>query len=77
MLNFKLIKKENELVEYRYYPEKSTDYGTVTASTDGELISIDSAVDDEFNTYALHLLSRIRKFAKDKSFDEEGMIAWY
>ena len=78
MLKFKMIEKNDDIVTYRYWPEQDAEYGEVTAKTkDGELVSMRLALEDEFKTYAFHMLSRIRKFAKDKSFDEDGMIAWY
>lgn len=75
MLKFRLIEKNADIVVYRYWHETCTEYGEVTVKIeDGELVSMNLAPEDEFKWYAFHLLSRIRKFAKDKKFDEYGMI---
>ena len=76
MLRFKMLMREGNIIEYEYYPEGESEKGTIRVDVNGEVINIILAANDRNRRYALHLLSRIRKFVKNGKFEEEGMIAW-
>jgi len=78
MLKFKLIERREGKLVYRYFPEGKEDYGVVSYDKRTDTTTIETlAKEDEFQWYALKMLSRIRKMKEKGSFDTEGMVAWY
>ena len=78
MLTYEIIENGNELVSYKYFPEKSKEFGSLTVNKNTKaLVSQALAPDDEFRVYLLKMYKRIRKFIDDNHFRETGLVAWY
>ena len=78
MLKFALIEERENKVFYEYYPEGGSESGIVSFNKQTGDGSIETVADnDKHQRYAMKALKRIREMASNKSFEKEGMIAWY
>lgn len=78
MLTYNLIKETNETVVYDYFPENGKVSGTVSYDKKSNKCSIVTSPEiDKHQIYAQKMFSKIREYASNKSFEKEGIIAWY
>ena len=78
MLKFVLVEEKEDRVVYEYYPEGGSEYGTVSFDKKTGNGGIETLADnDRHQRYAMKALKRIREMASNKSFEKEGMVAWY
>ena len=81
MLEFKMTKETESIVEYKYFPEGDDVFGIVQYDKINKKCSIIKYApnydNSEFAPYAIQFFSRIRKYAAEGSFQQEGMVAWY
>lgn len=81
MLEFKLLNETESYVEYKYFPEGKEEYGIVRYDKINKKFSVIKYAYPHdkpgFSFYTLPLFSRIRKYAAEGCFQEEGMVAWY
>ena len=78
MLNYILVEETPKKVVYKYYPEGGTEAGVVSFDKESNTNSIVTLSEhDKHQRYAQKLFKRIREFANSKSFEKEGLIAWY
>lgn len=67
----------DQMVRYRYFPEKSKKSGIVALNRDtGERI-LEKALEEYGNTYAAHALRRIEEYQRNGKFPEKDVIVWY
>lgn len=77
MLKFRKEKVNDDIIEFRYYPEGKNCSGIITMSHNAVLISKIIAANDETEWYAGHMMSRMREMIKLSDFPEQGIVAWY
>ena len=78
MLRFKLIEEKNGVVFYKYYPENEDKSGIVSIDKITKICNINKISSNDSNQiYALKILSRLRKFARDNVYEKDGIVAWY
>ena len=78
MLKFVLVEEEENRVLYKYNPEGGSESGTVSFNRKtGSGIIESLASNDKHQRYALKALKKIREMSSVKSFEREGMVAWY
>ena len=78
MLKFALIEENQSTVLYEYHPEGGTEFGVISLDKKtGECHIETEAENDIYKRYAMKLIKRIREMYNNKSFEKEGMIAWY
>lgn len=78
MLTLKMTSQEAGAIVFNYYPEGRSEYGTIRVNKDtGELSILHTASNDEFGTYKVHAIKRIKTYIQNKSFELEDTVAWY
>ena len=78
MLKFKLIENNDLYISYEYLPEGRKPGGLITMNKKNtDDIKKELALEDEFGSYACHMMSKMRKFIKEENYEETGMIARY
>lgn len=78
MLKFVMVEETKNRVLYEYHPEGGSESGTVSFNKHTGDGSIETLADnDKHQRYAMKALKRIREMASNKSFEKEGMVAWY
>ena len=78
MLEFILIEETGKQLIYRYFPEGKEKSGIVTydkVKSEFEIVQL--AENDEFKSYAYHMINRIRKNVERGIVETEGLVAWY
>lgn len=78
MLTYKLYKTDGDIVFYHYFPEKTGEAGVISINKDtGETTIVKQSGDDFGNRYAFKLIKRLKDFFEDKTYKQDGIIAWY
>jgi len=70
-------KMGNKLIYY-YYPENENRFGVVSFDLESkECMIVKLSENDRHQIYALKLFRRMREFADNNFFEEEGSVVWY
>lgn len=79
MLEYQMIKNENGIVSYSYYPEgKRNNSGVISFNRNNGSAFVEKQSENDFGKrYAFKLIDRIKDFETNNSFQEQGIIAWY
>ena len=78
MVKFVLIEETESRILYAYYPEGSSEFGTVSFDKKAETGAIEVlAPQDKHQIYALKVLKRLREMAIQKFFEKEGLVVLY
>lgn len=78
MLKFRLKSNNDSKLIYEYFPEGKEYSGIVEVIKEtGECHIVKLSENDNHNIYALKMFKRLREYAKNRAFDDEGTIAWY
>lgn len=78
MLRLKLVEETSTKVVYNYFPEQEDNYGTVTLDkSNGEIIDVKIARNDEHKRYMHHAVSKIMEFFANGRYSNEEIVAWY
>lgn len=77
MLRLELVNNTQREVVYNYFPEQENEYGIVSMDKDtGEIGIIKVSPNDMYKRYLFHAVSKIEKYAIEKDFQENDVIAW-
>lgn len=77
MVRIEFVNITEEIVRYRYYPEKSKEYGIVALNRKtGERI-FEKILSEYGKQYAAHAVRRIEEYQKQGTFPEKDLIAWH
>lgn len=79
MLDYRKCSEDIGKTMFEYFVEGRTEErGTVALDhASGEASIEELASTDRFSIYAMHLLSRLRKEAREGSVSDSGTVAWY
>ena len=78
MLKLKLIERKNGKIVFNYYPEGKEECGSLSINEEtGEINVMNMPESDEFGTYKIHAIKRIKEYFKNKNFQVEDIVAWY
>ena len=78
MLLLKLVKINNNVVVYNYFPENSEDYGTIDldlVSKDVRLIK--RAEKYKQSMYLMHAYQGLLRMLDENDFSDTRVVAWY
>lgn len=78
MLLLKLIKINNNVVVYNYFPENTEDYGTIEldlVSKDVRLIK--RAEKYKQSMYLMHAYQGLLRMLDENDFSDTRVVAWY
>ncbi len=78
MLLLKLVKINNNVVVYNYFPENSEDYGTIEldlVSKDVRLIK--RAEKYKQSMYLMHAYQGLLRMLDENDFSDTRVVAWY
>lgn len=79
MLEYRKCGEDSMKLTFEYFVEgRREERGTVSLDLASGEASVDElAGTDGFSIYAMHLLSRLRKEAREGSVSDSGTVAWY
>lgn len=65
-------------IVFNYYPEGENEYGTISINENtGEVNILSIAQNDEFGSYKIHAIKRIKEYFDRRKFIFEDIVAWY
>lgn len=77
MLKYNLIQENENEVLYEYFPEGGKHAGVIKFDKTKEEWHLEKpSKDDKHNRYALKMVKRLREFASNGTFENEGIVAW-
>lgn len=78
MLKYELVKKTEDFVTYKYFPEGKDKFGTICARrSDGAIVEECLAGCEESQWYHRKMIRRIKEFVDNNNFRTQGIVAWY
>jgi hypothetical protein len=79
MLDYRKCGEDIGKTMFEYFVEgRSEERGTVILDHEsGEAVVDELASTDKFSIYAMHLLSQLRKEAREGNVSDSGTVAWY
>lgn len=78
MLKLKFISRDNGKIVFNYYPEGKEKYGSISINEEtGEINILNMADNDEFGTYKIHAVKKMKEYFQNKNFLAEDIVAWY
>lgn len=78
MLILKLVKINNNVVVYNYFPENAEDYGTIELDLVSKDVRLVKRADKYKQTmYLMHAYQGILKMLDENDFLDTRVVAWY
>ena len=78
MLLLKLIKINNNVVVYNYFPENAEDYGTIELDLVSKDVRLVKRADKYKQTmYLMHAYQGILRMLDENDFLDTRVVAWY
>lgn len=78
MLLLKLVKINNTVVVYNYFPENAEDYGTIELDLVSKDVRLIKRVDKYKSTmYLMHAYQGLLRMLDENDFSDTRVVAWY
>jgi hypothetical protein len=78
MLLLKLIKINNNVVVYNYFPENTEDYGTIELDLVSKEFTLIKRADKYKQTmYLMHVCQGLLRMLDENDFSDTRIVAWY
>lgn len=78
MLLLKLVKINNNVVVYNYFPENTEDYGTIELDLVSREIRLIKRADKYKQTmYLIHAYQGLLRMLDENNFSDTRVVAWY
>ena len=78
MLILKLVKINNNVVVYNYFPENAEDYGTIELDLVSKDVRLVKRADKYKQTmYLMHAYQGILRMLEENDFLDTRVVAWY
>ena len=78
MLLLKLVKINNNVVVYNYFPENTEDYGTIELDLLSKEVRLIKRADKYKQTmYLMHAYQGLLRILDENDFSDRRVVAWY
>ena len=78
MLLLKLVKINNNVVVYNYFPENAEDYGTIELDLVSKDVRLVKRADKYKQTmYLMHAYQGLLRMLDENDFSDTRVVAWY